>query len=378
MDLGDTPDIIHPERKRKLLAGDHPIGQHPSLAQEQQAKLAAHGYKQTMSQMARYTGRMPGSRDEALSGAGDAFGTLRQLVQRERRHKSDLEKLAVETVLRLPEFKSLRAPLEAGEFVIKAVLGPARLKKAKLSYDQEDSDENTEQEVPEIKQELDASIQRRHLTNAFVQGAAISNNYAFTYYTADELNQIDPSLMPDYGKLMAYSQIGYWVYDDSVMHAAASSHGGEAQLGSNEISFQTDVPTIEAYGLVFPVLVHELVKALMEFLSFNDEEDRETRKKVLDKADFLGSETWSMLLGPGLWKQFLDAVGVESRTLVPYLYDQLVKMPDSQFNALMKGIVEGTPQAKQQLKLMADEVRAKLGDDQEESQAEQIVNQLLS
>jgi hypothetical protein len=242
----------------------------------------------------------------------------------------------------------------------------------------EEPEESPETEVPEIQKELDAAVQRRHFTNAVMQGAAVSNNFAFAYYSADDLNAIDPQLVPAYGKLMSLSQLGYWVQDDSTVRAAIGAHGGKEQGGSEEISFKDGVPTIIATGATFPFLVHELVKGLMEYLSLNDEDDSATRKQVHAKADFIDEETWSMLLGPGLWKQFLDAIGGTSREIVPHLYDEIIRMPDSQFNALMKGVVEGTPQARQQLKLMADKIRAALGDDQVESQATLIVNKLLT
>ena len=50
-------------------------------------------------------------------------------------------------------------------------------------------------------------------------------------------------------------------------------------------------------------------------------------------------------------------------------------MPTGQFNELMKGVVDGTPQAKAQLQQLAAKVRQDLG--QSESDGRRVANNLL-
>ena len=50
--------------------------------------------------------------------------------------------------------------------------------------------------------------------------------------------------------------------------------------------------------MTFPVLVHELHKGVMEYLSLHGlPGDKELRQKVMDKTDFLEDEMWDLRLG---------------------------------------------------------------------------------
>lgn len=379
LNLGDTPDLIHPDRKQKLETGTHSLGGHPSLSLEKQQELASKSYKQTMHNVRRYTGRTPRNLMDVLRGYGNMMHTLQDLTQREAQHRPQLEAMAIKTVLSMPEYSSLAKEVQAGHIKMEAHLQKPDLSKAKLSDEEPEEDEKIatpEFEVPEIKAEMDDAVMKRRLINALTHGAAVTNNYAYHYYAGDALNQLDPSLVEDYGKLMSFSEIGYWVQGDEVVKAAASE-GSEMQFGAEELAQdENGVPIIRATAMTFPALVHELVKGVMEYLAHDDENDSETRKDVYSKADFLDEETWSMLLGPGLWQSFLEAVGPENRHVLPHLYDHILRMPTTEFNAMVKGIVDGAPQAKQQLRALANEVKGELGN-QNESAAD-IARNLLN
>src|SRR2546430_15114616 len=100
----------------------------------------------------------------------------------------------------------------------------------------QEEEDPPELNVPEIRQEIDDSVMKRRFLNAMIQGAAVSNNYAFAYYAADKLNEIDPGLVGDYGKLMSLTELGYWTQGDEIVRAAAGAHGAEAQGGSEEFT----------------------------------------------------------------------------------------------------------------------------------------------
>jgi hypothetical protein len=380
MDLGDTPDIIHPSRKQAVLQGTHPLGSHPALPRPHQPRLATHGYKQAMSQVQRYTGRMPRNAADLMRCSMEMFSALQKIQGIEAEHKEELEKLAISTVLQLPKFKSLRGPVSRKEIILQAELNPEiDIKGAKMS-DEEPDPEPEEMNVPEIRHEIDAEAEKRRLINALIQGSAVSDNYAFAYYSRDALQRIDPELVQDYGKLMSLTEIGYWATDDATVRAAAAAGGSEAQGGESRLSQdEQGRPVIIAKASGFPFLVHELVKGIMEYLSFDDTNDPDTRKLAYKKADFIDDETWSMLMGPGIWKNFLDAVGLDNHEVIPYLFDEINQMPLNEFYAFVRDLVEGGPRSKQQLAKMAAEVRQDIKNDegQAESQAWNIAGDLL-
>ena len=74
---------------------------------------------------------------------------------------------------------------------------------------------------------------------------------------------------------------------------------------------------IKARGMVFPVLLHELCKGVMEVLSLNGLPKQDNiAQYVVDKADFIQAEPWDMRFGPGLWRCFCDAIPAETPAVV--------------------------------------------------------------
>lgn len=365
MELGDTPDIIHPNRKRRILSGEHPWGRHPALDLEAQKKLATDSYKRSMAASARYVDRPIRSRDQAHQAAVDMFRVLHSIIQRESAHKEALEQLAVKTVLSMPEFKLLADAVKRGDVAIDAKLERPDLSRAKIEEpeDAEDQEAPEAAEQPEepdvIRQEIGEEASKRRLINLMIQGAAVTNNYAFAYYAADALNQIDPTLAKDYGKLMAYSELGYWVQDDEVVAAALRQAGSDAQFGASDIVPEEEEErlTIRARSLAFPGLVHELIKGAMEYLSINDDDDWSNQQAAMEQADIASEEAWHMAFGPGLWRKFMEALG-DNQDLMTAVYDQVVRLPAGQFNALMKEVAQGTRRAAQTLQGMADKIRS--------------------
>ena len=126
LDLGDAPDAIHPEHKQALRTGTHALGGQPSFAPHEaepsnaSERHAASTYKNVIAQLRRYGGVVPRSQRDAMRCAQDMMITLRDLMQREAENKPDLEQLAIQTVLRLPEFKTLGKALDAGDLKIEA------------------------------------------------------------------------------------------------------------------------------------------------------------------------------------------------------------------------------------------------------------------
>lgn len=373
MELGDTPDAIHPAHKHALQTGDHPLGANPAFPPHQgqgmnpHEKHAVGTYKSIIANLQRYGGYVPRNQRDSMGAAQDMFLTLNQIQQREAAHADVLEQLAVETVMRLPEFKILRKAVQAGQLKIEAFLN-RRININGVQFSDEENTEIPDADVPEIAQEYDELIHKRKMINTLIQGAAVSNNYAFAYYVRDELRDIDPSLINAYGKLMAYTELGYFIQDPQMMKLAAAAGGGEAQGGDERLKRNDDGSvSIVARGISFPILVQEIIKGCMEYLSLSDEDDPETQVLVNKKADTADDEMVQMQVGPNIYRQLIDAIGMEQADVMPYIHDELVRMPAAEFNRQMQGLVAGTPEGKRWFQQLAQrikqEVQAELGDE---------------
>ena len=366
-DLGGDPDSVDPQHKRAWASGEHSLRGNPAIENSGHVERhAAATYRNILTNLRRYGGHVPrnNSPRELQQTAVDMFQTLHEIQQFEADHTGELERLAVETVLRLPEFKSLRSAVGAGDVVIRAFLNrEIDIEGAVLSDERPEPPAETQ--VPQIRAEYDEMIHRRRLTNMFIQGAAVANNYAFAYYARDELNQINPELVQDYGKLMAYSELGYFVQSPEIMRAAAQAGGTAAQGGDTRLRTGAEGSVeIVARGIAFPILVQEIIKGCMEFLALNDEDDDDTRTAVQQQADAIDDEQTHMQIGPSIWREFMDAIGHEQAEVMPYLKDMLAKLPASEYNARMKALISGSPEGKQWFRQAALQIKQKLDAEQ--------------
>ncbi len=375
MELGDTPDSIDPIHKRNLATGQHPLGQNPAFAPGSHERLASGTYRHLVQQIQKHGGIAPRNRREVGLAMRDMFNTLADLQRREAAHRGDLERLAVEAVLRLPEFKTLRQAVEDGRVRIEPHLNrKVEIQGTAMSHEPQEEIPGTE--VPEIAQDYEELIQRRKVAHTFSHGAAVANNYAYTV-VFDELHDIDPNLAKDYGKVMAYSELGYFAMSPDYMRQAAQASGRVEQGGMTQLRRSEDGSlTIYAVGATFPMLYHEIVKGCMSFLAGTDEEeDQETAQHVRRHADFIDDEQTMMHVGPELYRQFKEALGPGNEDLLPYVYDEMQRLPSSEFNKVLQGLTSGSPGGRAWFQQLVRKIRQEQAGDQ--GQSESLVNRLL-
>ncbi|MHC4332177.1 MAG: hypothetical protein ACYSUV_00090 [Planctomycetota bacterium] len=385
LDTGEYADFIHPEKHQKLAQRTHPMAKNPAYPEhtpgegEKQANweelLASEQYQATLKRLTTFLNRMAGKPENTAIGRGDfgsiimammtAIGTAAEI---EAAHKEELERLAIELIFMQPEFKNMRQPYENGEFKIDAKLGDADLERAALSPEGEEDEEAAEAEggeQPDVGEEaaaferfqdFDPEVEKRKVINAMIHGGAVSKNYAYQLIP-DELNGIDPRLLNLYGVAMAGSELGYFATPDQMARMAMGNP--EQQGGSSELDFdQGDVPVVKARGMIFPMLVQELAKGLLELVSYEGlPEDPQRAQEVVDKTDFVDHESWAMIMGRGLWTRFVSALGGNEDEITMHLYNRMVQMPADKFNQIMRKIQAGGPEAQEVVKRLAQDVR---------------------
>lgn len=378
IDLGGDPDAIHPQHRQALRTGQHPLGKVPPFTPHEAPTNAAERhasqtYRNVIAKLRAFGGIVPRGRQDANRCGIDMMRTLQDVMRREDAHKDALKQLAVETVLRLPEFKTLRRALQAGNLRIEPYLGES----PDLTDVQTEEPEGQPEEPEAIRAEYDEMVAKRKMLNTMMQGAAVANNYKFAEVAFDELHDIDPGIVQDYGKLMAYSELGQFMQGTEVAAAAAQAQGSEAQGGGARLKKNEDGSTsVVAVGLTFPILVQEIIKGVMEYLSMTDEDDPETINQVQKRADFIGDEQYQMQVGPNIWREFIDAIGGDAAEVMPYVYDELNRMPVSDYNQKMRGLVQGTPEGKLWLRQLAQKIKQEIESEPTE-EALSVVRHLL-
>lgn len=426
LDLGDTPDWIDPEKRRKIERDEHPYSNNPAFPKEKPAQRAgapfnanaapnrrdptrnygelvtSHVYPDIVRKVQQYTGRNPRQMNPQQL-VMIMMQAMQQAVRAESNHRAELEQAAVEVVLSLPEFRDAREAVESGDLKIEATLldpqammqrmqqrirGAApdeeeaepqepQQNQMQVEPGEEDPDEQEQLglNVPEIRGEYDAEAKKRRFINMMIQGAAINKNYAY-HQIADQLRAIDPSILDTYGKLMSIGELMYWVMPEDTLNDMMGS--GQGGGGMEEVTPEEDgTYTIRASAMVFPVLIQELAKGLYEFLSHNEDDPEDVRKYAYDKGDTLGGEQWDIMKGPGVWRHFNHLVSqANASELMGKIYRHIVTLPTGEFNELMQEILKETPRGRQYIQQVADEIRGEEEGQRQESQAFRLIKRI--
>ncbi len=411
LDTGDYPNFVDPGRQRQLSRREHPYRDNPAFPQHQgggpednyEERLTSEQYRFTLEKLQRYMTRLTGE-DFRIRGPQHVMPVMQMAMQgletlkdKEREHTAQLEELAIRLVFMLPEFAKFKEPYENDEFRISASLqdrpnmdGAEFSPEAREDGGEEGDDEGDEEEeygqdvdlgeeeqAEEPPLDLDAlksAVHKRKFINAMIQGSAISKNYAF-HLVQEELDAIDPALVNLYGLIMAFAEFGYFAASEQ-QQLDALRGGGGTMAGSSRLRYeesmeesllQEGVYVIEAQGQIFPVLVQEIVKGMMEMVSMGGlPEDPRMSQAVLDQADVIDHEVWSTVLGRGLWNQYTDALQLTDGDLTMYLYSKLVAMPDREFNETMQTILGGGDAAKNKARFLLDQLRLDMAEQSKE------------
>ena len=194
-------------------------------------------------------------------------------------------------------------------------------------------------------------VYKRRFINAMIQGSAKKCSHMF-HLVEDKIDEINPRLNTNYSKLMAGADYMYMILDDS----GPVTPGGlvEVEFPKNE----GEPSTIKAKAFTFPVLIHELVKGVMELLASHGlPEDQRITEYVMAKADFTYAEPWDMRLGPSIWEKFTDAIDVDDFDIKHHIFAELVALPVDEFNKTMREIMAGTKEGKRIVQELTDNVK---------------------
>jgi len=368
MDTGEFPNFMPPEKQARLRKGTHPYGKHPGMPERTEPPasnyselMASKQYQDSFRKLAHYYQRITGHQLQLPAQLTPAImlaaGSIGPIKQAELNHREHLEQLALNLVLDMPAFRIFRAPYENGEIAIEAkIVDEVDLGGANVGeMPPPEEEEGGEPQDPEAEQ--DPEVLKRLMINAFVQGAALTNNYSF-HMVQDDLARIDPNLVNRYGLLMAFSEIGYLIAPESA-EAMAMAEGGDQQAGAERVVWdeENDRPKIIAQGTTFPFLVQELSKGLMELVSRKGlPTDQAKMKGAIEKADLVTNETWAMILGRRMWMDFVEQVGDED-ALTMNLYDKIIQMEPDEYHQTIKTLLSGGPQAQDIVQQFVNEIK---------------------
>lgn len=348
MDLSGGGKYFHPSKKKliqqpsddvKELTELYPQFDTPEV-QSYLELITSESYNDTVNKLSRYLGINEDELYRKYPNFSSLYGlvieVLYDIINLESSQKQQLEQLAVDLVLDLPEFAKIKEMVESGELQINASLSQPDVS----GFTNEIQDENQESPQPgeltddelkteDIFEDLTKSgdpltFARRALARTFTQGAAVNKFYLF--HLAQE--KLGNELINKYGIFSAIASLGY--YGMPLMDLS-NVDISDALIGKADTESGDESDTINATGIVFPALVHELVKGIYNYLSYDI-----ASQEQLDKED-INRETLEMMSGPRLAKNIQSLIDTKDQYLMPYILKLLIRLPKDQIKQILIG-----------------------------------------
>jgi len=368
IDYGAGRERMSPDIERKLRSQEHPLGGHQAfpdvdkdgIPDNFEELIASQRFQDVVQKVKDATGVENIDPQTFMSLQPMLMQAARRIMQIESQNRETLENLAVELVvdeMGIPEGDlqfdaKLEKPDTSG-----MQMKPQKKKKKELEF----PNFEMEDEAAKRLQKLDLEKQKRRFINSLIQGSAKKAHYMY-HLVNEKLNDINPDLVGLYSIVMSVNDLLYWVMPD--MEGMMGGGGAEsAMAGKEELDLETDPPTIKATGLMFPILVHELYKGVMEYISAHGlPSDPEMADEVIGMEDTLPAEVWDLRLGPVIWEKFLEVYPdnffdmEEQKRIKNYFYFKFVSLEAEEFLKLAKEILSGSQKGKDQVKKMVDDI----------------------
>ena len=342
---------MNPQLELELRERKHSLGNHPIFPESQDSTFEENIMGERFTEVVNRVKRaFECDSVDNNTVMGDMMPLVYETMGLESKHREKLVELAV---------KMIREEYDMGEDVVEIhaelteTINMSGTKKNPKPVRLE-TEFNNHQDMVNANKE----IHKRRFLNAMTQGAAKKCSHMF-HMVDDELTGIEPRLANKYTKMMAAADYMYYVIpkmDNGV-------NGGVVS-----VQFPTvDNPKAKIYAqaMVFPVLIHELVKGVMELLSAHGlPKDKKTGEYVINQADYLAAEPWDMRLGPGLWSKFTNTIEPDDFNLKHHIYSELAALPVDEFNVKMREIMANTKEGKSIVKEIANRVKEELNEEE--------------
>lgn len=149
---------------------------------------------------------------------------------------------------------------------------------------------------------VSSEIYKRRMTNALVEGASEFYAYNVSNYV-QELFKIQPELPSLYSKIIKYSEFLTYASDEL---DAKDDNGGYVIV---KVGQEGDKPSVEARGSIFPILLQQAVKGILEIAALHGlPSDSAKARYIMSRADFAMADKWDSMLGYPLWEAVEDAI----------------------------------------------------------------------
>jgi hypothetical protein len=410
VDYGDYPERMHPktqsniEDPEKNLYGKNKAFKGGTSDVE---KITSTRFKDIVDYVKRYYGIVDdqGRPNKSINITDqrvkygiqvEQMKAVQEVMRLEGPKKDELKDLALEIAAKeegwLPYSKTLEDAIDEGmvekelsrgagtkykfEFVnVLTFLNEEKINPNQFQMEKEEEPEfeipaNFSFDVDELtpQEEFQLEVEKRNVINAIIQGKGKKGQFAFQAFK-DRLDEIDPRFYPLYNKIMSANDLMYFTDEDLIeaMGGNAAGSSGVEEDGDDE-----DRDMVIANGLIFPILLHELVKGFAAIPTREQWRGMDPGKAqdVMGQTDVFSNEPMQFRVGGELITKlrFLLpddlTVNVENRDLLPFFERLLYAVPAEEFlKEIMANVVSENPSDNNKAKRKFNELLVKAKED---------------
>jgi len=364
IDYGGRRERMDPNLERKLRSGEDIYSSNPAMRKgsEDVQRLVSKRFGDVVDALKQVTGiddLSPNHVKQMLMS--EMMNATYDVMRRESRHKEELKELAKKVSFDETEFDESWVNLEM-------YLNDTPIDVSNFRYEPEEEEDEDEEEKQNMsfpsfdiedltpQEELELEKHKRNIINALVQGAAKKGHYVFRKpEVKEELDSIDPQLYPLYNKIMSINDFFYFTMEQMIEMMSQTGQGvagkveldggGDDEEGGEEGGQESADTTIKAYGMIFPILCHEIIKGIKGVNARHGyPQDTEMAQKVLGQTDLLSNEPMQLRIGPGVQELLRMAMPdaifkPENKGLINWFEMELFKIDAKEFLGIMADVI---------------------------------------
>ena len=184
----------------------------------------------------------------------------------------------------------------------------------------------------DFEQTDDLDILKKRTINALSQGAALKSHYIFHLYRED-FEKLCPGITEIYQKALIANDLMYFMLSDDDLNSQLCSGDDSSNAGYCRLNFDGDIPVIEAKAISAPILIHEVSKAIISFLSIPGIQNMD--QDTIDETDFVMAELWDIRFGPTIWTDFHSCIDYDDYDVKKLVIMELFKLNSKDFIEFM-------------------------------------------
>lgn len=356
INYGDRPERMDPSLERKLADPQGLYAQNPAMKKgtKDVERLVSSRFGKVADKLKQVTGNQNISSKQVQGMIyQEMMRRLPNIMRIEGNHRDELEQLAVEASLE-------ESQVPEDWFQIEPYLNREPIDVSNFRYEPEDDEDEEEEDgeekvnIPSFDVEdltdeevLELEKHKRNIINAIIQGAAKKGHYLFQKPEVKaRLDAIDPSLYRDYLGIMAINDFLYFTMEQMIEMMSQTGQGvaGKVELDDADDGEEGDEggeekpdTVIKAYGAIFPILCHEIIKGIEEGKGrYGLPQDQGLRQKVQGQVDLLSNEPMQLRIGPEIVEKIRFALpdemfDDENKGLINWFHIQLYQIPAEEF-----------------------------------------------